>query len=164
MTNEELEYSVGYAVTEDVRDAIGMLPEWAWTRAIDADGGRREGAQVAEITDVLPEALRLRTAARRRSRIRDGKKPTRQGRRTWPEGMRIILRREHPHPGAQLDAFEERDGYRYQAFATNTRVGQIAFLEARHRAHTRVEDRRRRIHPTPRPMLGRHVSVHNTRA
>jgi hypothetical protein len=33
------------------------------------------------------------------------------------------------------------DGYRYQAFATNTRIGQLAFLEARHRAHARVEDR-----------------------
>jgi len=40
-----------------------------------------------------------------------------------------------------LDAFEDRDGWRYQAMATNTRVGQLAFLEARHRAHARVEDR-----------------------
>jgi hypothetical protein len=55
--------------------------------------------------------------------------------------MRVIVRRERPHPGAQLDVFEERDGYRYQAMATNTPVGQLAFLEARHRAHARVEDR-----------------------
>ncbi|MBV9161249.1 MAG: transposase [Pseudonocardiales bacterium] len=34
--------------------------------------------------------------------------------------MRIIVRRERPHPGAQLDAFEERDGYRYTAHATDT--------------------------------------------
>ena len=33
------------------------------------------------------------------------------------------------------------DGYRYTAFATNTCRGQLAFLEARHRAHARVEDR-----------------------
>jgi Transposase DDE domain group 1 len=32
-------------------------------------------------------------------------------------------------------------GRHYQAFATNTRVGQLAFLEARHRAHARVEER-----------------------
>jgi hypothetical protein len=51
------------------------------------------------------------------------------------------VRRELPHPGATLDAFEIRDGYRYQAFSTNTRSGQLAFLEARHRAHARVEDR-----------------------
>lgn len=55
--------------------------------------------------------------------------------------MRVIVRREHPHPGARLSLFEAHDGYRYQAFATNTRVGQLAFLEARHRAHARVEDR-----------------------
>jgi hypothetical protein len=51
------------------------------------------------------------------------------------------VRRERPHPGAQLSLFEERDGWRYQAFATNTSTGQLAFLEARHRAHARVEDR-----------------------
>ena len=55
--------------------------------------------------------------------------------------MRVIVRREHPHPGAQLSLFEQRDGWRYQAFATNTTTGQIGFLEARHRAHARVEDR-----------------------
>ena len=53
----------------------------------------------------------------------------------------MIVRRERPHPGAQLDAFEEADGWRYTAFATDTRVGQLARLDARHRAHARVEDR-----------------------
>jgi hypothetical protein len=48
---------------------------------------------------------------------------------------------ERPHPGAQLSLFEEHDGYRYQAFATSTGREQLAFLEARHRAHARVEDR-----------------------
>ena len=38
----------------------------------------------------------------------------------WPAGMRVVLRRERPHPGAPLDAVEERDGYRDQAIATNT--------------------------------------------
>jgi len=59
----------------------------------------------------------------------------------WPAGLRLIVRRERPHPGAQLDAFEERDGWRYQVFATNTAIGQLGFLDARHRAHARVEDR-----------------------
>ena len=53
----------------------------------------------------------------------------------------MIVRRERPHPGAQLDAFEEADGWRYTAFATDTRFGQLAHLDARHRAHARVEDR-----------------------
>ena len=55
--------------------------------------------------------------------------------------MRIILRRERPHPGAQLTLFETRDGCRYTAFVTNTEVGQLQWLEARHRAHARVEER-----------------------
>ena len=48
--------------------------------------------------------------------------------------MRVIVRRERPHPGAQLSLFEQRDGWRYEAFVTNTTAGQLAFLEARHRA------------------------------
>ncbi len=63
---------------------------------------------------------------------------------TWPAGMRVLIRREHPHPGASLSLFEDADGWRYQAVATNTPVakgGQVAFLEARHRAHARVETR-----------------------
>lgn len=145
-----LEYSVGYAVTEDVREAIALLPEWAWVSAIDADGGHRDGAQVAEITDVLVEVRRLTTARRHRERAQkaqaSGQKirtePTeRTTTPAWPAGMRVLVRRERPHPGAQLDLLEERDGWRYQALATNTPVGQLAFLEARHRAHARIEDR-----------------------
>jgi hypothetical protein len=114
-----VEYSVGFAVTESVRDAITLVPKKAWTAAIDTDGDVREHADVVEITGLLPDALR----------------------EAWPAGMRVIVRREHPHPGAQLSLFEERDGWRYQAFVTNTTTGQVGFLEARHRAHVRVEDR-----------------------
>lgn len=59
----------------------------------------------------------------------------------YPAGMRVIARRERPHPGAQLDLIEERDGWRYTCFATDTQTGQHAWLDARHRAHARVEDR-----------------------
>jgi hypothetical protein len=55
--------------------------------------------------------------------------------------LRVIVRRERSHPGAQLSLFEERDGWRYTAFVTNTQVGALQWLEARHRAHARVEDR-----------------------
>ena len=111
-----LDYSIGFAVTERVRDAIATVPKTVWTPALDADGGARDGGDVAELTGLLDLS-------------------------TWPQGMRVIVRRERPHPGAQLSLFEERDGYRYQAIATNTATGQLAFLEARHRAHARVEDR-----------------------
>jgi hypothetical protein len=39
---------------------------------------------------------------------------------TWPEDLRIICRREKPHPGAQLSLVEAADGWRYQLLATNT--------------------------------------------
>jgi len=111
-----LEYSVGFATNAKVHDAIAKLPRKTWTAAVDADGDVREGGDVAEITALLDLS-------------------------GWPGGMRLIVRRERPHPGAQLSLFEEADGYRYQVVATNSAVGQLAFLEARHRAHARAEDR-----------------------
>jgi hypothetical protein len=111
-----VEYSIGFALTEALRQAIMLVPEKVWEPALDADGGVRAGGDVAELTGLCDL-------------------------HTWPDGMRVIVRRERPHPGAQLSIFEERDGWRYQAFVTNTATGQLAFLEARHRAHARVEDR-----------------------
>ncbi len=62
----------------------------------------------------------------------------------WPKGMRVIVRRERPHPGAQLRV-TDRDGHRYTALATNTIPGgprrQLADLELRQRRRARVEDR-----------------------
>ena len=113
------EYSVGFAITEKIRQAITLVPASVWTPASEADGGIRDGGDVAELTGLIDPAMRSK----------------------WPPGMRVIVRRERPHPGAQLSLFEEADGYRYQAFVTNTPGGQLAFLEARHRAHARVEDR-----------------------
>lgn len=118
-----VDYSIGFAITEPLRDAIDLVPKKVWTPAVEADGGVREGGDVAELTSLLDLS-------------------------TWPAGMRVIVRRERPHPGAQLSLFEERDGWRYQAFVTNTTTGQLAFLEARHRAHARVEDRIRHAKDT----------------
>jgi hypothetical protein len=112
-------FSVGWAITERERAAIAALPTTVWADAIDADGAHRDGAALAEITGALP------------GRVLAG----------YPIGTRVIVRRERPHPGAQLDAFEERDGWRYTAFATDTAIGQLAHLDARHRAHARIEDR-----------------------
>ncbi len=114
----EVSFSVGFTMTEKVQAAILALPGSAWTPAAESDGSPREGADVAELTGLLPD---LAAAG-------------------WPEGMRVIVRRERPHPGAQL-TFSDVDGWRFQAFATDTPVGQLAHLEARHRAHARVEDR-----------------------
>jgi Transposase DDE domain group 1 len=58
----------------------------------------------------------------------------------WPPGMRLIVRRERPHPGAQL-RITDLDGHRITAFVTNTTKGQLADLELRHRRRARAEDR-----------------------
>jgi hypothetical protein len=115
-TRHRVQYSIGWSIGEPERAAITALPATAWSQALDADGDAREGAQVAELTGLL--ALDA-----------------------WPAGMRVIIRRERPHPGAQLSLFEERDGWRYTAFVTNTTAGSLQWLEVRHRAHARVEDR-----------------------
>jgi hypothetical protein len=60
--------------------------------------------------------------------------------RSWPADMRLIVRAERPHPAAQL-RFTDSNGHRLTAFATNTRGGQLAALELRHRRRARCEDR-----------------------
>lgn len=112
-------FSVGFAIDAHVRTAIRHLPASAWTPAIDIDSEIRDGAWVAEVTGLLDLS-------------------------GYPDGTRVIVRRERPHPGAQLSLFDHEEGFRHLAFATDTphgRGGAIAFLEARHRAHARVEDR-----------------------
>ncbi|WP_224389126.1 IS1380 family transposase [Pseudonocardia sp. ICBG1293] len=113
------EFSVGWAITDRERTAIAAIPKKVWADAVDTDGAHRDGAGLADLTGLLPTAAL-------------------QG---YPSGTRVIVRRERPHPGAQLDLMEEHDGWRYTCFATDTPAGQLAFLDARHRAHARVEDR-----------------------
>ncbi|MDT7705072.1 MAG: hypothetical protein QOG20_679 [Pseudonocardiales bacterium] len=48
------EFSVGWAITGKERAAISAIPAWVWADAIDAGGGHRDGAGLAEITRVLP--------------------------------------------------------------------------------------------------------------
>jgi hypothetical protein len=129
----DVEFSVGFSVTNQVKDAIGLLPESVWACAVDQAGKPRPVddsglpvAQIAELTLLLPG---LTTAG-------------------WPEGMRVLVRRERPHPGAKISVFEAHDGWRYQCIATDTPRGQLPFLEARHRAHARVEDRVKAIKQT----------------
>ena len=54
--------------------------------------------------------------------------------------MRVIVRKERPHPGAQL-RFTDIDGHRFTAFTTDAKRGQLAVLELRHRRRARCEDR-----------------------
>ena len=58
----------------------------------------------------------------------------------WPRGSRLIVRRERPHPGAQL-SFTDIAGHRFQCVLTDQTGDELASIEARHRAHAHVEDR-----------------------
>jgi hypothetical protein len=119
-----LAYSVGMTARQPVQDALAAVPKQAWRAALDPDGRRREGARVAELTRWMP--------------------PTFTG---WPPGIRIIARRERPHPGAQLH-ITDADGWRITVFATNTVGGRLADLEVRHRLRARAEDRIRGLKDT----------------
>jgi hypothetical protein len=110
-----LRFSVGYELTEAVRAAILQIPEDAWVPALDQDGSERENGEVCEITDSVDLSC-------------------------WPECSRLIVRRERPHPGAQL-SFTDHDGYRFQAILTDQPDQNIAEVECRHRQHAHVEDR-----------------------
>jgi hypothetical protein len=116
-------FCVGVAITEPIRQAILTTKQHPadWVPAVDTDGELRDGAQVCELTGLVPD---------------DG----------YPPGTRFIVRRERPHPGAQLSLFDTIEGMRHQVMATDTPPGDatggsIQYLEARHRAHARVEDR-----------------------
>ena len=116
-----LSYSVGFTLPEHTADLLELIPQGAWTPAYDSDGQVRDGAWVVELTGLL----NLQANG-------------------WPAGMRVIARRERPHPGAQL-RITDIDGNRITAFATNTPTAGpgtgLPDLELRHRRRARCEDR-----------------------
>jgi hypothetical protein len=127
---QAVEFSVGASLGHfDIHTALAALPAHVWTPAYQARKPRapehgvqieaRDGAWVAEATGCVDMS-------------------------SWPAGTRLILRKERPHPGAQL-RITDADGLRITGFLTNTGHGgpghQLADLELRHRRHARVEDR-----------------------
>jgi len=106
-------FSVGYDLTETVRTAILDIPDQDWVCSLDQDDTERPNGQVCEITDNLDLE-------------------------TWPDGSRVLVRRERAHPGAQL-TFTDHDGHRFQAILTD-QTGEIAAIERDHRGRARVED------------------------
>jgi hypothetical protein len=109
-------FSIGFPIDGAVRDALMLVQEEDWVPAVETDGRVRDGAEIVELTDLVDL---------------DG----------WPEGTRLICRRERPHPGAQLTLFDIAAGWRHTCFITDTGGADIADLECRHRGHARVEDR-----------------------
>lgn len=57
-----------------------------------------------------------------------------------PTKMRLIVRKERPHPGAQL-RLTDPGGHRFTCFVTNTAGGRLVQLELRHHRRARAEDR-----------------------
>ena len=109
-----IRFSVGFDLTESVREAISRIPDQRWVSALAQDGSPRVNGEVAEATDLIDLS-------------------------GWPQGSRLIVRRERPHPGAQL-SFTDAGGHRFQAILTD-RTGDAAGLERDHRARARCEDR-----------------------
>ena len=110
------DFSIGFPIDQGVRDVMALVQEEDWIPARETDGSVRDGAWVVELTDLIPLAR-------------------------WPEDTRLLMRRERPHPGAQLTLFDSAEGFRHTCFITNTDGADIAALELRHRGHARVEDR-----------------------
>ena len=114
-----VEFSFGFPIDERVQAIVDLIPPECWHPALEDGDELRDGAWVAEATGMIDLG-------------------------SWPDGSRLILRKERPHPGAQL-TFTDVAGHRITAFLTDTRPGvipgQVAGLELRHRQHARVEDR-----------------------
>ena len=119
-------FCFGFPVDTRIQRIVDAIPDHCWAPATQTDDELREDAWVAEATGMTNLD-------------------------SWPDGSRLILRKERPHPGAQL-SFTDVDGHRITAFLTNTAPqvvpGQAAGLELRHRQHARVEDRIRQAKAT----------------
>jgi len=121
LTGQRVQYSVGFTLPDSFTDQLKVLDQaGVWCPALDTDYQIRPDALVADATGLLDLS-------------------------SWPAGMRVIVRKEKPHPGAQL-RITDVNGWRVTAFATNTPGAggphrSCAHLELRHRRRARCEDR-----------------------
>jgi hypothetical protein len=90
----------------------------AWTPALTQHAKIRKGAAVAEVTAYADLS-------------------------GWPEGTRLIVRREPLHPGAQGSLFPSQN-YRYWGHYTDSDLDPVA-ADVDMRGHARVEDNIRRL-------------------
>jgi hypothetical protein len=107
-------FSVGFELLRASQNRLRRLDETEWQPALRQDCEMRDGAAVAEATQALAWPA------------------------GWPEGARLLVRREPLHPGAQ-QTVDNIDGYRFTALLTDQADADIVTLEQRHRA--RAEDR-----------------------
>lgn len=122
----QINFSVGFDLTAEVRQQVIDRPESAWTLAICQDGKPRtvkgedgeliELAHVCELTDVVDLD-------------------------SWPGGSRLIARRERLQGEEQLRLFADHGEWRLEVFLTDQDGDDIPELDRRHREHAQVEDR-----------------------
>lgn len=111
--------NIGFSVvarsSRQVHAAISRVQaaEGRWSGATRQDGEPRRGAAVAELTDLVDLS-------------------------DWPEGTRLIVRREPLHPGAQTSLFPSLE-YRYWGHYTDQQ-GSAVTRDTHMRAHAHVED------------------------
>ena len=108
-------FTVGYQIDQRVRDGLELIDDDDWIPATDGNGQDRPGAQVIELTDMVDLSA-------------------------WPDGTRLIVRRETPHPGAQLSLFDTIEGKRHTGFITDQTGDDIAELELFQRRRARAEN------------------------
>ena len=114
--DRRVRFSSGFPIDQRVRDALDLVQEQDWIPATETDGTVRDGAWVTELTHLIDVG-------------------------SWPDGTRVIARRERPHPGAQLSLFDVANGFRHQVFITDQTDTDLAGLELRHRHRAHVENR-----------------------
>ncbi|CBT76502.1 IS1380-like element ISAar11 family transposase [Glutamicibacter arilaitensis] len=111
-----IQFSTSYSLPVIKERFIRWIDEKKfWEPALDADGVQRDNAWVIDASKVIE--------------LKD-----------YPPGTRIYLRAEPLHPGAKANLFDT-DGNRVTAFLTNSPRFNVAFLDARHRARGRCENR-----------------------
>jgi hypothetical protein len=121
LAERNLVFAVGMRATDDAAAVIADLDEAGWGPAYDTGGRVRDGAQVREVPDLVP---------------------------SWaPPGTRAIVRRERPHPGAQLRLWDH-NGLRHQVTLTNDDTQDPTVIERDHRGHARVENRIKNLKDT----------------
>jgi hypothetical protein len=113
--DRNIEFSIGYQIDERVRDGLLSVDDDSWVPAVDGNGDVRPGAEVVELTEVVDLSR-------------------------WPTGTRLIVRRETPHPGAQLTLFDTIEGKRHTAFITDQTDHDLAALELFQRRRARAEN------------------------
>ncbi|MGD0255758.1 MAG: IS1380 family transposase [Acidimicrobiales bacterium] len=113
------ERNIGFSMVArsnaQVHGAISKIvgDEQHWAPALCQDGSVREGAEVAEVTDLVDLS-------------------------SWPEGTRLIVRREPLHPGAQQSLFPS---FCHRCWGHYTdQPGSPVELDVFMRAHAHVED------------------------